>query len=217
MRDKLIELLTTIDPNEVDDGTLRQVRSFFGMRFSELLYPAVRNHPLGFFYASEEIEAGLHLRYHFWPSTWSMPTLEQGKEDHDHTYHLSSMIVIGELRHKTFEAVDDPAGTHEVLVVGYRSVDSVLNPTGRRVRVTCSGDERYSAGKRYQLSPGTIHRAVPTKLPTATIVVTRDAGDGMSPRVFARAGETAALSMFHRGPLTTEQIQLVASELSTLF
>jgi hypothetical protein len=216
MRDELIELLAKSNPIGVDEHTIHQIRSFFRARFNELLNGNARNHPLGFFYASESLGDGLNLRYHLWPSSWEMPTLEQGREDHDHTYRLNSIVVAGELRHRTFEAFDDPQGTHEILEVSYNSGDSVLSPSGRIVRVTCSGDERYVAGQCYQLRPGTIHRAVPVKLPMATIVVTTDDDNKRKPRVLARVGEIVTPTSFHRGQLNAEQIQLVGSELAKL-
>ncbi|WP_271599635.1 hypothetical protein [Bradyrhizobium sp. CCBAU 45384] len=192
---------------------IRQVQAFFRDRFKAMLASAVRHHPLGFLYMSEQIAEGTHLRYHFWPEDWLMPSLEQGKEDHDHSYRLTSIIVAGELRHQTFEAAHDANGTHEIFEVCYYSGDSALVPTGQVVRVACSGDQTYSAGECYTLSPGVIHRATPIKLPTATIVVTVDAMNMGRPRVLAEVGDAIAASSFHRGGLTASEIEKVSAEL----
>lgn len=215
MKDKLIDLLGEARSN-VDKEILLDARSYFERRFAELLEQHVRNHPLGFFYASEALTDGRYLRYHLWPTGWEMPTLEQGKEDHDHTYHLSSMMVAGGLRHRTFAAIDDPKGTHEILEVSYNSGDSMLSQSGRIVRVSCSEDRQYPAGSCYQLRPGTIHRAVPEKLPTATIVLTTEDDQQRKARVLAKVGEVHGPTSFHRGPLSQGQKQQVAASLANL-
>lgn len=217
MRDELLALLTAKNPIEnVDSDILAKARSFFRTRFGELLGNGVLSHPLGFFYASERIGPHTHLRYHLWPNSWKMPTLEEGREDHDHTYNLSSLILAGELRHRTFEAIEDSQGTHEILDVSYRSGDSVLQPTGRSVRMVCSGDDYYPSGRCYRLQPGTIHRAVPVKLPMATIVMTTDGDHSRKPRVLAKVGDVVAPTSFHRGPLNSAQIQTLNSTLEEL-
>jgi hypothetical protein len=216
MQDELIKLLVEGDLIAIDERTIRKIRSFFKVRFSELLNGNARTHPLGFLHASENVGSGLNLRYHLWPSNWEMPTLEQGREDHDHTYHLSSIIVSGELRHRTFEVFDDLQGTHEILEVAYDSGDSVLIPSGRIVRVSCSGDHRYVAGQIYHLEPGTIHRAMPLNLPTATVVVTKAVCTKSKPRVLGRVGDIAAPTSFHRAQLNSEQIELAALEIAKL-
>jgi hypothetical protein len=145
-----------------------------------------------------------------------MPTLEDGKEDHDHTYRLTSLILAGELRHRTFIAIDDNQGDREVLKVSYESGNSTLLSTGRLVRIQVTGDEIYHAGKIYTLEPGTIHRAVPVKLPLATLVVTVAGDDVRDPKVFGGIGDNAGRLTFLRERVTDTQRKAVIFALSEI-
>jgi hypothetical protein len=215
MRDELIRLLQSPDSWALNGTSLGTIRDFFKEHFNFLLDISVKTHPLGFFYASEQISDGVNLRYHLWPALWQMTSLEQGKEDHDHTYSLTSLIIAGKLRHRTFEAIDSESGDFEVLAVNYEGTDSKLSRTGKLVNMNCVGDRTYGPGEIYKLEPGTIHRAIPVALPMATLVLTVDGKTANSPRVFSRAGETHNTS-FHRDKLSESEKRQFAESLMDL-
>src|SRR2546428_9965352 len=110
MRDEVVEFLTASHGSAVaDDTLLARSRVFFGERFAALLGVA-KLHPLGYYYASEPLDNTREFRFHLWPHGWKSPLQEEGRELHDHLYHLNSFVVAGALRHETFDVVREDDG-----------------------------------------------------------------------------------------------------------
>lgn len=207
MRSALIAQLSSQSlASAIDANFLREARMFFRDSFKALLEASVRRHPLGFVYAAEQVTEGVFLRYHFWPSDWSMPSLEEGREDHDHTYELSSLVILGSLKHQTFSATESDLGSLQIFDVSYERGDSTLRATGRRVLVQELQCQLYRAGQCYRLPPGTIHRATPIARPLATLVLTREGASKSKPRVLGSVGGIAPVA-FHRRELNPTEIE----------
>ncbi|MGY4367905.1 hypothetical protein ACVW1A_003970 [Bradyrhizobium sp. LB1.3] len=156
------------------------------------------------------------MRYHFWPVDWSMPSLEAGREDHDHTYELNSLVVAGALRHQTFTVVESDTSSLQVLKVTYADGDSTLWPTGQRVEVQQLETQIFHAGESYRLAPGVIHRATPTQRPTATIALTREGEGHRDARVLGDSVRSDRAT-FHRQELDPKEIACYRAALLEMF
>lgn len=217
IRDELVGFLSFPSlASPVGTDFLQRARSFFRASFAVLLRNSVRRHPLGFVYAAEELADGVFLRYHYWPADWSMPSLEAGHEDHDHTYELSSLIIAGALRHQTFAVTESGTGPLQILNVTYDKSDSTLRPTGQRVDVRQLESRIFREGEAYRLACGVIHRATPIERPAATIALTRDGKVPHGPRVLGSVAGSNLVT-FHRQELGSVEIDCYRAELLETF
>lgn len=129
----------------------------------------LHGHPLGF--RVVRISDGpLSLRLHLWKG----PACEQpGFEIHDHAFDLTSYVVAGVVRQRTYSAVRAMDGQHAVYRVTYDDGRSALAHSGCRVRVEAVGDERFAQGETYSLPAGQLHEAYRDNCDTAiTLVLT---------------------------------------------
>jgi hypothetical protein len=169
---------------KADAVTLSRIREFFLGRMKDLLDSSTRLHPLGFFYAIEELDENVTLRYHLWPKDWSVPRDQVGGEIHDHIFELNSIILAGTLRHQTFDFLPSGQGEHEIVRVAYTQDGSQLARSGERGELKVVSDETYHPGTVYRVPAGTIHRADASETPAATLVLAvKNNNNNDTPRV----------------------------------
>ena len=194
MHDVIVELLRVQGRVRfVHAATMALVTSFFAERVAANLTSGARRHPLGFLFVSEPLGVNLILRYHFWPADWAMPHGQEGGRTHDHCYELNSLVVAGSLRQRTFQAVRDVDGGHDVLEVDYTHtpMSSALRRTGLRARLDEQTDEVFSPGTAYRLASGTVHHVEAVTLPAATLVLTVPIPGAPAPRVLVPCDQDA--------------------------
>jgi hypothetical protein len=216
MRDEVIALLTAPEPVRTVAGKmLKQVICFFKARFEMRLQIGARRHPLGFFYATEELSDRMMLRYHLWPSDWAIPMQEQGNEVHDHVYELNSLLLHGAIRHETFEMIPADEGRLELFNVTYTDEGSALSNTCQRIELQTTTDSYYVAGTAYRLGPGVLHRVTPEQLPIATLVLTIRSDAAAAARVAVERGKPVATG-FPRTSLTVQEAARIRTALGSL-
>lgn len=131
----------------------------------------VKRHPLGFTVVQLKVD-GVGLRLHLWKGG---PISQPGYEIHDHAFNLKSFIVDGTIRHRTFEALEDPQGDYAVYSVHYEPNRSVMTKTPARARLKETSDEVYVAGQSYSVPAWRLHDALLHGAASATtLVLTRD-------------------------------------------
>jgi hypothetical protein len=109
---------------------------------------------------------------------------------HDHTFNFVSRIISGRLINIWYDLVDDPQGTHFVYQARVRDrEDTVLENTGRRVKLVERDQKTLVAGETYSMAAGDFHETWTVER-TVTII-TKDkpslAQGGASPRVLCAA------------------------------
>jgi len=145
-----------------------------------------RYHPLGFFYSAIQVDDLRDLRFHVWPTTWSIPELQDGGELHDHNFGLTSAVIKGELCNENFDATEALNGRYNVLTVAYDGVGSKVKLSGTRVNLTLRDRSLQSEGSIYHVPAGTIHQTYPNQLPTATLVLAQKSENPSPPRVLSQ-------------------------------
>lgn len=168
---------------KTDADALKRIRDFFRARMDVLLEQSTCRHPLGFFYAVEQVSNGVNLRYHIWPKGWAIPQDQAGGEIHDHIFELNSVILAGSMRHQTYDFLPSGEGRHEILTVTYNREGSQLNRSGQRGELKVISDEVYKPGTVYRVPAGTIHRADASEAPAATLVLAVNNKNQSNPRV----------------------------------
>ncbi len=171
-----------------------------------------RRHPLGFIYMSLPVSGGLCLRFHLWPEVSSANNVFRSGELHDHTYSLTSLIVAGQLRQRTFVAtLGDDFSEYKVT---YRESRSQLDPTGRRTQLVVQTDQLFNQGMCYHLEAGSVHCVEAKGTPLATAVLTKPKLN-TEPRVFLPDGAEINLA-YERRLLTLEELGLLEASLSKI-
>jgi hypothetical protein len=185
MRDAVVALLRSEGRvRHLDDRVMASITAFFVERVNTDLARAARRHPLGFLVVSDPIDVGLVLRYHVWPTGWALPEGQESGQTHDHLYELNSLVVGGSLRQRTFQAMIDVCGGHEVLEVDYTASGSALRRTSLRARLVGETDEIFGVGTAYRLAPGTVHHVEAVGRPSATLVLSVSVPGRTTARVF---------------------------------
>jgi hypothetical protein len=216
MRDAVIALLRAKGRvRQVDAATMASVTSFFAERVDADLASGAQRHPLGFLVVSEPLGDGVFLRYHVWPAGWAVPHGQESGQTHDHSYELNSLVVAGSLRQRTFDAVLDFRGGHDVLEVDYTPVGSALRRTGLRARLDEETDEIFATGTAYRLAPGTVHRVDAVGRPSATVVLAIPAAGAPAPLVFVPSDQDVP-GEFDRGPLDAGELSAAREVISVL-
>lgn len=133
----------------------------------------VKRHPLGFLVV--QLKAGTEsLRLHLWRGA---EISQPGFEIHDHTFELESYVIDGRLRHRTYEAVPDPAGDFAVYDIRYEPGVSVITKTADRARLVKMTDVFIEAGEAYAVAAGCLHDAILDNCSNATtLILTQDHG-----------------------------------------
>ena len=215
MRDEVVAFLTDSRGSIIANGDLLgRARDFFSERFGQLIETA-RLHPLGFYYAADRVDSRREFRFHLWPHGWKPPVQEEGRELHDHLYHLNSFVVAGALRHETFDVGRDDNGPFEICEVEYTSAGSGVRGTAVHGAAEIVTDSAHAPGCAYRLKYGVYHRVTPLTLPSATLVLTDTAGGPRYAHVLVRRGAAAAQE-FARSTLGSDHRERVRVALAAL-
>lgn len=132
-----------------------------------------RAHPLGFYYLQDSIGEGISHRVHVWlPDGPDRPENDR----HQHSFDIHSAIRLGRMRSELFRFVEMSGGEETEFLVAYGKADSALSPTGRSGRLETMAMFESSAGDRYFLEAGTIHRVAVIDRPCVTFLRTVERG-----------------------------------------
>lgn len=134
------------------------------------------------------ITDGGALRLHLWPAGERV-RLASNPPVHDHVWDLASRVIVGRLHERRYEIENDPDGRYEPYWARYgKGRDSVLEPSGRRVRLVRTETIAHEAGSIYTLEAHRLHSSHARRGQlTATLMRTGPVSDE-SPRVIANAG-----------------------------
>jgi hypothetical protein len=132
-----------------------------------------RAHPLGFFYLQDSVGEGISHRVHVWlPEGPDRPENDR----HQHSFDIHSIIRLGRMRSELFRFVEVAGGGETEFLVAYGKADSALSPTGRSGRLETMTMFESSAGDRYFLEAGTVHRVAVIERPCVTFLKTVERG-----------------------------------------
>jgi hypothetical protein len=119
-----------------------------------------RLHPLGFIACTLLSEGPKKLRLHYWPVA---DTSQQSPDCqiHDHLFEFKSWVFAGEVQNIEYSVSKSQSGRE---MAEYRAeyVDdlSILERTGRTLRLAEACRSTYRAGSTYSLSAGVLHETV---------------------------------------------------------
>jgi hypothetical protein len=141
---------------------------------SPLAAAPFHQHPLGFLVARIDGEAGTAIRLHIW-SDYS-DARQTGFEVHDHAFDLKSLVVVGEVKQTTYDAVEQSDGAFRIYSVRYGHQGSSLAATRRLVDLVPRQEVNVIEGQSYSLKAQVLHRLECVGQCAATIVLTLDRG-----------------------------------------
>lgn len=128
-------------------------------------------HPLGFVHFDVTGLAKLppfsFARLHVWDATLAPP--DPAGNIHDHSWHLTSAILTGALRDRTFVPVPTPGGSLSAVRVEYGETNEF--PDAGRYELRKLTDTTYRKGDVYQIKSRIVHESEPLGHPTVTLVV----------------------------------------------
>lgn len=119
-----------------------------------------RLHPLGFIACTLLSEGPKKVRLHYWPVA---DTSQQSPDCqiHDHLFEFKSWVFAGEVQNIEYSVSKSQSGRE---MAEYRAeyVDdlSILERTGRTLRLAEACRSTYRAGSTYSLSAGVLHETV---------------------------------------------------------
>lgn len=154
-----------------------------------------RKHPLGFVYAKEPLVDGSKIRIHYWPYTEHQ---NQGEfEFHDHSFHLRSAVLAGEIVNINCQAVASDKPKWAEFQTTYQEGRSTIKHTGMHRDLQVIDVGIHDQGTCYSVPKGVVHRAISTTKPTLTAVLETSIEETAAPRVYSRA-ETVDRRAFDR-------------------
>jgi hypothetical protein len=141
------------------------------------------SHPLGFLYSPLFAADGAALRLHVWHPSLSITDVSSW-QIHTHEYYLASYVLCGSVINTVYEVEPDSVSpTHRVYKVSYENGESALRPSHELVSCDVKQQNRFDAGRRYEVLPNEFHRTtVPKNCLVATLVAVRPSVQH-SPRV----------------------------------
>lgn len=137
-------------------------------------------HPLGFIHGelspSLPLPEGERFRLHIWLS--DAGSLDQLGDLHEHTWELTSLVLVGAVVDRNYEALPSPEGDFVGARILYGS-ENRSEPMGS-YRLCFVGERTVRVGGVYKIPSRTIHLNRVSEVPTVTLVrsVEDDRGDG---------------------------------------
>lgn len=130
-----------------------------------------------------------------------------GRDDlgliHDHTWHLKSAVLVGQVTDVVLVAHEDESGSSRLLRVDYRPEGTFVLDEGRKVRMEESEKRTAAAGNCYELRAGTFHLTAIDAVPTVTLLLGRPSGG--SNAYIASAVESLGSRLVERQLLDKDQ------------
>lgn len=148
----------------------------------------VTRHPLGFVHYDlrglVDLPEGGFARLHVWDATLAPP--DPAGNVHDHTWSLTSAVLLGSLRDKTFKPVSNPRGEFAAVSVKYGDTNSFEQAD--RYDLTKLTDRVFTRGDTYRISSRIVHESEPLGHPTVTLVVgiPDEAAEASGPLILSR-------------------------------
>lgn len=135
---------------------------------------AAHGHPLGFAVVRWKLSADQTLRLHIWaPDRDAVRDIDHR---HDHIWHLTSLVLVGQIRDHSLEVVPGALGVNEARLAEIHQVDGSdeVLPLMQGVDVTESGERIISPGEIYTIEPGAFHWSEPARGLVCTLVLSKD-------------------------------------------
>ena len=132
-------------------------------------------HPLGFYFQSQKQGDGVLERIHVWPGGPGELS-ETENEFHNHSFSITSQIVVGQLRNEIYQFVENASGEYSEFAVEYPNGKSVVSTTGKEGSLNLICSFQIGGGESYFLAAGLIHRIVIVKHPCITVLETVEKG-----------------------------------------
>lgn len=206
MLEREYRMLLSRDPRAADDIDTANVLDVIEAEADVL---AAWRHPLGFIHVelTDHVKTapGQRLRFHIWDN-------EMGARDdlgdwHDHVWHLTSWVLVGQLVDTTYEPVPHPTGDFVGSRVRYG--ESISSSAAGRFDLALISQRNVFAGTIYTIPSGVVHKSEVAVVPSATLLLSVDEPSAvergplvLSP-VLAREGATAV-----RKRVTASEIRL---------
>lgn len=152
-------------------------------RASELLLQSAEEdvmegvrHPLGFFCVTLEKSEAADLRLHVWPSLDN--DQRPAAAIHDHIWHLSSMVLLGQVTNRFYQATADETSPTRLYSVEYDGLLNRVRPCNGRTRIEeIPPRQSFYPGEAYAFPAGVLHDTlVPGNTMTATLLISRQSG-----------------------------------------
>lgn len=154
----------------------------------------VTKHPLGFVHYDlsqlADLPSGGFARLHIWDRELATP--DPAGNIHDHTWHLTSAVLAGSLRDRTYLPCANAQGALTAVQVRYGETNS-FERAGRYDLVPQS-DRVVRKGDIYTIQSRIVHESEPLENPTVTFVVgIPDANAAVSgPLILSRSANVSA-------------------------
>lgn len=174
----------------------------------------VWKHPLGFFHAEltpfVPTGANERFRFHFWLNSGG--PLDSLGNLHEHTWHLSSLVLAGKISDTTLRASPADAGEYSGSRIIYGRENT--SETVGRFDLDILESRIIPAGSHYSIPSRTVHLNGAQQYPAVTLVRSIEDETGRGPLVLTRTEETQGLPTSVREPVNpTEIISLLAKRL----
>jgi len=144
-------------------------------------------HPYGFHIVKIRVTSEYQLRLHLWLQG-VRPMQEPKWLPHDHCFDIDSLILSGEMRHKTWRIDESSSNRGVIYDVSYQGDTSVLARTNDLAGLALEEDHTYQEKHIYHLGKGIFHSIeVPADRLLATLCVASNYSDTPS-RVFGEIG-----------------------------
>ena len=117
-----------------------------------------KRHPLGFFYCVPIDEGEKKLRVHVWPQSEGL-LQDNSLSIHNHSFDFTAWILKGKVRNIVYK--ESNAGDEYVVYrTKYHDERSILESSGRQVRIAVCQDTVYGKGCSYSLRSDAYHRTL---------------------------------------------------------
>ena len=186
----------------------------FRIATSKALKNEISIHPYGFHIIKIRITQEYQLRLHLWLQN-IRPMQEPEWLPHDHCFDIDSLILTGEMRHKTWD-IDMSSNNRGVIYdVAYQADTSILSKTTNITGLSLKKDEIYPEKCIYHLGREIFHSIeVPAEQLLSTLCVASKFSSSPS-RVFGAIGGLDRY-VFNRRKVPSDRISILMDAVSTL-
>lgn len=172
-------------------------------------------HPLGFIHFDLALVSkqspGTMVRLHIWDRRLTSP--DDAGNIHDHTWELTSLVMLGSLRDKNFVPVHDSDGSFRGTRVIYGQTNEFED--AGRFQLRAQSDSVHRAGAVYSIPSRIVHESDPIGQPTVTLVIgTPDENAAtLGPLILSR-GAIAPKGTPSRRPVSKAEAELVLRDVA---
>lgn len=178
------------------------------------LIPATA-HPLGFIHFDLAPVAkqppGTMIRLHIWDRR--LTSLDEAGNIHDHTWELTSLVMLGSLRNKNFSPVHDSEGLFKGARVIYGQTNEFED--AGRFHLRALSDSVHHAGAVYSIPSRIVHESDPCEQPTVTLVIgiPDESAVTLGPLILSR-GASAPKGTASRKPVSKAEAELILRDVA---